>query len=271
MPPSGAGATSPHDTAWSTASVHGADLRVDKHLPTPAYLQLADRIRSAIEAGVWPVGRALPSERELAARLGLSRMTVRRAIEELAQHGFAEQRHGSGTYVRGRAFEQTVDRVIGFSEEARLLGFRPGSRLLAADRVEVDAAVAAALGCTPGTLVLRIARIRTADDVPLALQVAYLRPALVDLPTDGLARGESLYRAVAQHSGLTAKRARQTVSARLPTREERSLLGVGPHEPVLALERTTFDASDSPFEHVRSAYRGDRYALALDLRAPEGS
>jgi GntR family transcriptional regulator len=248
--------------------VHGADLRVDKRLPTPAYLQLGDRIRSAIEEGIWPVGHALPSERDLAQRLALSRMTVRRAIEDVASGGLVEQRHGSGTYVRGRRLEQTVDRVVGFSDEARLLGFRPGSRLLAIVRVEADAATAAALQCPLGAVVLRITRIRTADDVPLAHQVAYLRPSLGDLPTEGLARGESLYRTIAERYGVTAKRARQTVGARLPTREERNLLGVGPNQPVLALERTTFDAADTPFEYVRSAYRGDRYALALDLRAP---
>jgi GntR family transcriptional regulator len=246
------------------------DVRVDKGLPTPAYLQLRDGIKAAIEAGAWGVGMALPSERDLASHLGLSRMTVRRAFEELVADGLVEGRQGSGTFVRARRLEQTVDRVIGFTDEARMLGFRPGSRVLEFGLVEADAVVAAALRCPPGALVLRVARIRTADGQPLALQVASLRPSLSGLEADALERFGSLYRAVATLYGVTPRRARQTIGARLPTREERRLLALAATQPVLALERTTFDGGDEPFEYVRSAYRGDRYALALDLRAPDG-
>jgi GntR family transcriptional regulator len=247
------------------------DLRVDKQLPTPAYLQLRDKLRGAIDAGAWPVGQALPSERDLAVSLGLSRMTVRRAFEELVADGLVEQRQGSGTFVRSRRLEQTIDRVIGFTDEARALGFRPGSRLLELATVEADPVVAHALRCAVGEEVLRVARIRTADDVALALQVAHLRPSMVRLEAETLLRFGSLYRAVAALFGVTPVRARQTITARLPTREERLVLDLGATQPVLALERTTFDEHDEPFEFVRSAYRGDRYALALDLRAPDGS
>jgi GntR family transcriptional regulator len=245
------------------------DLRVDKELPTPAYLQLRDKLRGAIDAGAWPTGQALPSERDLAVSLGLSRMTVRRAFEELVAGGMVDQRQGSGTYVRSRRLEQTIDRVIGFTDEARLLGFRPGSRLLEVARVSADAVVAQALRCPLGAPVLRLARIRTADDVPLALQVAHLRSSMVTLRPETLERFGSLYRTLEAVFGVKPVRARQTITARLPTREERTVLAVGARLPVLALERTTYDEDDEPFEYVRSAYRGDRYALALDLRAPE--
>jgi GntR family transcriptional regulator len=245
------------------------DLRVDKELPTPAYLQLRDKLRGAIDAGAWPTGQALPSERDLAVSLGLSRMTVRRAFEELVAGGMVDQRQGSGTYVRSRRLEQTIDRVIGFTDEARLLGFRPGSRLLEVARVSADAVVAQALRCPLGAPVLRLARIRTADDVPLALQVAHLRSSMITLQPETLERFGSLYRTLEAVFGVKPVRARQTITARLPTREERAMLAVGARLPVLALERTTYDEDDEPFEYVRSAYRGDRYALALDLRAPE--
>lgn len=244
---------------------------IDKRLPTPAYLQLHAHLVEAIESGSWPAGRALPSERELAAALSLSRMTVRRAIEEAVRDGLVEQRRGSGTYVRSRRLEQTVDRVIGFSDEARLLGFRPGSRLLEVATVGADPEVAAALGCAEGTSVRRISRVRTADDAPLALQIAYLRPSMGALGADDLERHQSLYLAVEERFGVAPQRARQTITARLPTRHERRLLEIGRFDPVLALERVTFDTDDAPFEFVRSAYRGDRYALALDLRAPDRS
>lgn len=242
---------------------------IDKRLPTPAYLQLHAHLVESIESGAWPSGQALPSERDMASALGLSRMTVRRAIEEAVRDGLVERRRGSGTYVRSRRLEQTVDRVLGFSDEARLLGFRPGSRLLEVASVGADPEVAAALGCSEATSVRRISRIRTADDAPLALQVAYLRPSMHDLGIDDLERHTSLYAAIEVRFGVTPQRARQTITARLPSRSERRLLDIGRFDPVLALERVTFDADDAPFEYVRSAYRGDRYSLALDLRAPE--
>jgi GntR family transcriptional regulator len=105
-----------------------SDIRVDKALPTPAYLQLRDRLAAAMDAGVLVPGSALPSERTLALALGLSRMTVRRAFEQLVTDGRVEQLHGSGTYVRNRPFEQIIDHVLGFTDEARHLGLRPNSR-----------------------------------------------------------------------------------------------------------------------------------------------
>lgn len=244
-------------------------LQVDKRLPTPAYLQVRDQIATAIARGALPAGHALPSERDLAADLGLSRMTVRRAFRELEQDELVEPRHGSGTYVRARRLEQTIDRVTGFTDEARHLGFRPGSRLLEIGSVAAEAEVAEALRCRTGEPVLRIARLRTADDAPLSLQHAYLRPSLGGLSADELERHGSLYRALELRFGVVPQRARQTIGARLPTRRERLLLEIGAHDPVLALERTTFDPDDAPFEFVRSAYRTDRYRVALDLRAPD--
>ena len=244
-------------------------LQVDKRLPTPAYLQVRDQISAAIARGALPAGHALPSERDLAADLGLSRMTVRRAFRELEHDELVEPRHGSGTYVRARRLEQTIDRVTGFTDEARHLGFRPGSRLLEIGLVAADGELAEALRCRLGDELLRIVRLRTADDQPLSLQYAHLRPSLRGLTADELERHGSLYRALELRFGVVPQRARQTIGASLPTRRERVLLEIGPHDPVLALERTTFDPDDLPFEYVRSAYRTDRYRVALDLRAPE--
>ena len=246
-----------------------SDLTIDKTLPTPAYLQLKAQLERAIAAGRLSVGTALPSERDLAEDLGLSRMTVRRAFEALVEDGLIEQRQGSGTYVRPQRLEQNIDRVRGFTEEVRALGLEAGSVLLDAQSAAADEETARALLLDIGTSVLRIARLRTADDEPLAIQTAHLIPDLLALPIDDLKRRGSLYRAIAERYGLTPQRARQTVSARLATREERALLHIDDRTPVLALERTTFDATDRPFEFVRSAYRGDRYRMALDLRGPD--
>ncbi len=243
-------------------------LHIDKALPTPAYLQLKEKLMTAIGRGELPAGAALPSERELADQVGLSRMTVRRAFEELVADQLVEQRQGSGTYVLPRRLEQTIDRVLGFTDEARNLGFRAGSVLLEAQPLMAEPQVAEALQLTSKAEVLRITRLRTADGAPLALQVAHLAPELANLSLERLAQQGSLYQTIAWQFGVTPQGARQTAAARLPSRQEVELLQLSAHAPVLALERITFGADGRPFEYVRSAYRGDRYRLALELRAP---
>ena len=244
-----------------------AQYPVDKRLPTPAYLQLKEAITKAIHSSELPPGAALPSERDLALSLGLSRMTVRRAFEELVAESLVEQRQGSGTYVRERRLEQTVDRLLSFTREAEVLGFTPGSRLLGHGWYAADQAVADELRVAKGTRVLRFTRLRTADDGPLAIQIAHLSPDLEDFPLERLAAGESLYAIIAERYGMAPHHARQTVKARLPNKEERRLLELPRDVPLLALDRTTFDEAGRPFEFVRSAYRSDRYQMAFVLKA----
>lgn len=243
------------------------NLAVDKASPTPAYLQLKTNLAGAIASGHIRAGEALPSERELAESLMLSRMTVRRALEELAAAGLVERRHGSGTYALPSRLEQRVDRLLGFTEEARLLGFKPGSRLLETVKIEADAQVAAALAVEPGTRILRVTRLRTADGQPLAVQESHLCPLALELPLDALERSGSLYATLAQVCGLRPHRAKQVVSARLPSQGECKRLATPKTTPILAITRVTFDASGLAFEYARSAYRSDKYGLVLELKS----
>lgn len=250
-------------------AVTDAGITIDKNKPTPAYRQLSSQLERAIRVRRLPPGSALPSERHLAESLELSRMTVRRAMEELAHTGLVEKRQGSGTYVRGRPVEQTFDRVLGFTDEAEALGFKPGTTLLEIRTLGADAATGAALQIGEGEDVLAVTRLRTADEAPLAIQIAHLAPPYLGLSREKLQRNESLYRALDVQFGVAPHHAHQTVAARIPTDRERRRLELPPNVPVLALERTTFDVRGVPFEYVRSVYRGDRYRLAQNLRSPE--
>ena len=246
------------------------DLQIDKLDPTPAYLQMRRQIASAIHSGRLVPGHALPSERDLAAQLHLSRMTVRRAVEALVEDRLVERRQGSGTYVRSRPLEQTVDRVLGFTDEARSLGFQPGTRLLEVREELAGDDERTALGLPAGVKVLSVTRLRTADGAPLAIQRATLAPAYAGLSLDLLRSRESLYETLRAQFGVVPHHARQTVTARLPDERERRWLEVGPHQPVLALERISRSEDGEVFEYVRSAYRGDLYRMALDLAPPDG-
>ncbi len=243
-------------------------LNIDKELPTPAYLQLKTQLLNAIDTGQLPAGVALPSERELAEKLGLSRMTVRRAFEMLVTEKQLEQRQGSGTYVSEKQLEQTIDRVLGFVDEARNLGFKAGSILLNCAKLKASKRVREALNTNENSVVLSLKRLRTADDDPLALQTAHLIPELADLSLDLLAHHKSLYKTLQLQFGKVPHAARQTVGARQPTALECQLLNISQDIPVLEIERTTLDENNQPFEYVLSSYRSDRYKMIMNLRAP---
>lgn len=242
--------------------------QINKGLPTPAYLQLKVQLLEAIDAGRLPAGIALPSEREMADSLGLSRMTVRRAFEELVSEKQLEQRQGSGTYVLPKRVEQTIDRVLGFVDEARNLGFKADSEMLECQQIPATKRVAEALQIKEGSKILSIKRLRTADAKPLALQTAHLIPDLKTLSVELLIQYGSLYKTIKEQFGLSPQGAKQTVSAKLPSEQECELLDISKEVPVLELERITLDKDARPFEYVLSSYRGDRYKMIMDLRAP---
>ncbi|MEZ4631607.1 MAG: GntR family transcriptional regulator [Deinococcales bacterium] len=248
-----------------------SSLRVDKIHPTPAYLQLKEQLAKAIARGDIVSGEALPSERDLADSLGIARMTVRRAFEKLVEENLVEQRQGSGTFVRAKRLEQSLDRVLGFAEEAKSLGFNPGSIILEASHISPDEEIANYLALPSHSAngmmqVLRISRLRTADTSPLALQTAYLPKPYSGLGLERLEHHGSLYKALAQEFGIYPHQARQIVSARLPSEQECERLEMHKYLPILQIIRITSDQQGRIFECVRSAYRSDKYQLSLNLR-----
>ncbi len=248
-----------------------AGLAVDRHAPTPAYLQLRSNIERLIRDGSLSVDAAMPSERELAESLGVSRMTLRRAVDMLVKDGLLDRRHGSGTYVRKPPVEQVMDAVQSFSKESRALGFKPGTRLLEVRETRPDPGVAALLGLEAHEETTSITRLRTADDEPLAIQRAYLPRRYQGLSIDFLRELESLYATLERQFGVRILRARQSVTARLPSVLERRWLSLGANDPVLALERISFDQEGRVAEVVQSAYHGGRYRMILELGSSDST
>jgi GntR family transcriptional regulator len=239
------------------------DLAPDPESGTPLYLQLSSRLRAAIDAGRFRGGDALPSERELSDALGLSRVTVRKAIEELARSGLVVQRHGAGTFVAER-LEQPLSLLLGFTEDMRARGLPAGSVWLEKASARATPEEAMALGLPPADPVVRLLRIRTAGSEPMAVEQATVPCAY--LPSPDLV-GDSLYEAM-RARGFGAVRALQRLRADLATAVDSARLGIPEGAAVLNIERRAFLEDGRPVELTRSVYRADRYDFVAELRLP---
>jgi GntR family transcriptional regulator len=228
--------------------------------PTPRYLQVAAAFRALVERGVLRAGEALPSERDLSTATGLSRVTLRRAIETLLREGALSRRHGSGTYVAKR-IEQPLSVLAGFSEDMKHRGTRPGSVWIRKTLTPPSPKEAMALGVGPDEPVLRLLRVRTADGEPLAIETAVVPGSI--LPSPDLV-STSLYAALSE-KGFKPAYGVQRLHASLATPHEAELLMIPVGSAILRIERRAFLANGRPIEFTLSAYRGDRYDFIARL------
>jgi GntR family transcriptional regulator len=215
-------------------------------------------------------GALLPSERMLAERYGVARMTVRKELDRLVAAGAAYRVQGRGTFVAEPRIVY-ADALKGFTEDVLARGMVPGARLLAQELLAADDALAAALERQPGTPVVLIHRVRTADEDPLALEWSYLPSE--DFP--GLERARlrdgSLYALLRERYGVTLGIATQRVSAVALSAEEAALLDAAEGQPAFLFRRVTRRPSGRVVEYGRSLYRGDRYELEISqARHPGG-
>ncbi|MFD2263317.1 GntR family transcriptional regulator [Lacibacterium aquatile] len=236
-------------------------LKLDPSDPTPLYLQLQAELRSLIEAGKLLPGDAVPGERDLANRLKISRVTIRRAISNLAADGLLVQRQGAGTFV-ARRMEASLSVLSSFSDDMRARGMTPESRWI--ERVVAVAMPeeALSLSLSPGASVVRLTRVRLADGMPLAVERASVPSAY--LP-DLTQLGSSLYAAMAI-AGARPVRALQRIRAEKAGERDADMLAIPVGAPVLAIERRGFDALNRPVELTRSRIRADLYDFIAELR-----
>ena len=244
----------------SALALIGDSVVLDSGSPTPLYRQLQKGLHQLISKDLLQANEAIPGERELAASLGVSRVTVHKAVRALVEQGLLEQRQGSGTFIASR-LEQPLSRLTSFSEDIRARGKQPSLSWLERSVGVATPEEAMALNLSPGTEVSRLYRIRSADDKPLALEQATLPRHI--LP-DPLAVEESLY-AVLSAQGLRPSRALQRLRAELLSMEHARLLAIPPGSAALYIERRGFLKDGTAVEFTRSHYRGDAYDFIAEL------
>jgi GntR family transcriptional regulator len=216
------------------------------------------------------VGGALPSERQLSVDLGVSRLTVRAALDELVREGFLIRRRGSGTFVREPKIAQELT-MTSFSEEMRRRGMTPGSRTLSLETTTAGAYLGRCLHVSPSEPVVVAKRLRLADGESMAIETLHVPESLVPgLEPKDLDRG-SFYELLAERYGITIVGGMQTIEPTVTNEEESEALNVPLHSPAFLFERTTRSENDDIVEFVRSIYRGDRYRLVSELNRRERS
>ncbi|HET7301028.1 MAG TPA: GntR family transcriptional regulator [Oleiagrimonas sp.] len=227
----------------------------------PAYLRLRRAIRSSVERGAVEPGQVLPSERELARQLAISRVTVRKAITGLVEDGVLIQRHGAGTFVAERIVKP-LSKLTSFTEDLRARGLNPRSVFLEREVGEVTPEEAMALNLSPGAEVARLYRLRYGANEPLAVERSSIPHAVLGDPARVT---DSLYEAL-DTLGCRPVRALQRLRAVNFGAEQARLLKVPVGSAGLALERRSFLDDGRVVEFTRSWYRGDVYDFVAELQ-----
>ena len=221
------------------------------------------------------VGEAIPSERQLSTTFGVSRLTVRAALDELVREGLLVRRHGSGTFVSEPKIAQELT-MTSFTEDMRRRGMTPASRTLDLHVTPAGAHLGRLLHVSPSEPVVIISRLRLADRETMAIETLHVREALVPgLSARDLER-QSFYELLLERYGIDVVGGLQTIEPTVTNEMESEALGVPLHSPAFLFERTTRSSTGEIVEYVRSIYRGDRYKLVTELnrgasRRPPGN
>jgi len=210
------------------------------------------------------VGQAIPSERRLSSDLGISRLTVRAALDDLVRDGYLERRHGAGTFVSEPKIAQQLT-LTSFSEDMRRRGMTAGSKTIELRETHAGAAVGRALNISPDARVTLIRRLRLADGEPMALETLHVPASIVPGLTRELLEDSSFYDLLEREYGVVIFTGTQSIEPTVTNEEESELLGVPLHSPAFLFERTSRTESGETVEFVRSLYRGDRYRLVAEL------
>jgi GntR family transcriptional regulator len=221
-----------------------------------------ERVLALIES--LGMGEAIPSERQLSADLGVSRLTVRAALDELVRDGFLIRRRGSGTFVSEPKIAQELT-MTSFTEDMRRRGMKPSSRTLSLDVVPAGARLGRFLHVSPSEPVVVAKRLRLADRETMAIETLHVRESLVPGLTGNDLENRSFYELLRERYEVVVAGGMQTIEPTVTNAEESDALGVPLHSPAFLFERFSRDAEGNVIEFVHSIYRGDRYRIVTDL------
>jgi len=225
-------------------------------------LEVRERVLELIKG--LEVSAPIPSERRLSAELGVSRLTLRAAVDELVREGYLVRRHGSGTFVSEPKIAQQLT-LTSFSEDMRRRGMVPGSHMVGIRAVPAGAQLGRSLHVSPATRVVEVRRVRLADGEPMAIETLHVPEDIVPGLKAADFEDASFYDLLEERYGVVIASGTQTIEPTVTTEEESELLAVPLHSPAFLFERTSRSTTGEIVEFVHSVYRGDRYRLVAEL------
>jgi GntR family transcriptional regulator len=237
---------------------------LDKHLPVPLYFQLKEALRKRMIAHEWQPGRKIPTEAEICERFGVSRITVRKALQDLQDEGYLERKQGLGTFVKNTAIRDRLCKFQSFTEELKRNGRREKAALLDFDIVAADDEVSTGLHILPGQSVFRVRRIRLADDMPYACETSYIPRQLADGLTGQMVSKRGLYASLAS-LGILVDHAVERLRPVKLDEDTANLLNVHVDEAAISLIRTA-SCGASAVEYCVSTVGGDSFSYVVELK-----
>ncbi len=240
----------------------GTKFTLDRSSPVPLYFQVAEHFEQAILSGEIAPGERIANEIALAADLGLSRPTMRQAIQVLVDKGMLVRKRGVGTQVVRGKIRRSVE-LTSLFDDLSAAGQKPRTEVVAVGKVPADEDVSRELQLDVGEDVWSLERIRYVGAQPLALMHNYIPVDVVDLEAVDLEEN-GLY-AHLRECGILMRVARQRIGARSATADEAALLDEKKGAPLLTMQRTAYDNAGRAVEYGRHAYRPDLYAFELTL------
>jgi len=234
----------------------------------PLYGKVEEVLASEIARGYLKPGDRLPSEEELLMRFGVSRITVRRAIQNLIQRGIVEIRRGHGTYVLAPRISQELTTLTGFVEDMDIHGRKASARVLSQGVVAANAIVARQLGISKGARVMRVERVRLADSVPMSFDETYLPLDIGKKIVSNDLRSKPIFTLLEDKYGIPLTDAEYKMEAAVASAQIAQGLAISEGSAIFRIERTSFTEGGRPIDYEILSYRGDliRFVTRLARR-----
>jgi GntR family transcriptional regulator len=235
----------------------------------PLYGKVEEILASEIAQGDLQPGDRLPSEDELLSRFGVSRITVRRAIQNLIQRGIVEIRRGRGTFVLAPKISQELTKLTGFVEDMDAHGRKASAHVIGHGVVVANARVARQLAISKGTHVMRIERVRIADSVPMSFDETYLPLDIGRKVVRNDLRVMPIFTLLEEKYGIPLTDAEYSLEAAAASVQVAEALEIPKGAPIFRIERTSFTTKGKPIDYEMLSYRGDliRFVTRLARRA----
>ena len=239
---------------------------LNKNIPMPLYFQVAESIRNKIAQNVYRQDEPIPTEIQLQEEYGVSRETVRKAVNDLVAEGLVEKVRGKGTYVAGPKIVHRIGRIYGSAEEIIARGMIPETKFLEKTEFSPPESMRTEMGLNPSDLVVKVRRLRYANNKPVAILTSYLSADIVP----GLAETEfvngSLYKTLEDVYHLVLYEADEVIEAASVGEQDADQLEIKENSPVLVVKRLTYLDDMRVIEKLIALYRSDAYKYQVKLK-----